>query len=240
MSFAASAVAASAVIGGAAARSDRKAGERSADRSRESIEQGVARAEQAVERLSPRAEEFRLGGFQNAQNIFGSAVPQQLQAFQQGNRQAQQTVGDFTQQSINALRGSPVDQGFLQPKEQFQPDFGFLNTEFTVPERVVDPETAQAVSLSNQVDGEIANAFRDILGREPDPTGLAIYRRLITNDRGEPTGEGIEKMIAALRDSREFRALSQNQNTQNTQGNQGFDLLGNVDLSGIQNAFGGL
>jgi hypothetical protein len=94
---------------------------------REFIRQATDVAREDVNRLFPEAAQSRLQGFQGAQDIFASSVPQQLNAFQQGNLQAQTTAGLAPQQIQNALLGLPVDFGFLQPQEQFQPDFSFLN-----------------------------------------------------------------------------------------------------------------
>jgi len=96
-------------------------------KNREFIKEATDAARTDINRLFPQAAEARLSGFQGAQDIFASAVPQQFQQFQQGNQQAQGTAGSAPQQIQNALLGLPVDFGFLQPQQTQAPDFGFLN-----------------------------------------------------------------------------------------------------------------
>ena len=109
--------------GKAGQKSQKRENEKNRDFIRESTD--MARAD--INTLFPQAAEARLGGFQGAQDIFASAVPQQFNAFQQGNQQAQATTGMAPQQIQNALLGLPVDFGFLQPQQVQQPDFSFLN-----------------------------------------------------------------------------------------------------------------
>jgi len=116
-----------AVIGAASASSDRKAANKQTDDAQRAIQEATAQARTDVNRIFPQAQEARLQGFQGAQDIFASTVPQQFQQFQQGNLQAQGTAGAAPQQIQNALLGLPVDFGFLQPQQAQTPDFSFLN-----------------------------------------------------------------------------------------------------------------
>jgi len=133
----------SAVVGASGAKSDRDAASGQSKRSREAIEQGVSSARSDINQIFPMAQQARLQGAQGAQDIFGQVVPQQFGAFQQGIGQAQQTASAAPQQQINALLGLGTDLSFLQPQEQFQPDFGFLNQ--PLPEQATLEQSPQSL-----------------------------------------------------------------------------------------------
>ena len=78
-----------------------------------------------VERLMPEAQVLRGLGAQNAIDIFGSSLPHQFGAFQQGNMDAQQMVMGGLQQQNNAIMGMPVDYSGFQPT-QMESDFSWL------------------------------------------------------------------------------------------------------------------
>lgn len=149
----------SAGIGAASAKSDRDAAEDLANRSRSDITAGTEQARQDINLLFPEAQQARLGGFQAAQDIFGSAVPQQAQQFQQGNLQAQQTTGLGAQQMQNALLGLPVDYGFMQPQQTAPLDFSFLNTPLRQPQTMEQAQQAQTTSAISGIAND-ADLFR--------------------------------------------------------------------------------
>jgi len=93
------------------------------------IQQGTERAEQRIEDIFPLAQQALHGGFQGAANIFGQAIPQQANVFQQGNVAAQQQIAQGLPQFQNAILGRPVDFGQFQPTTLQQPDFGFLQNQ---------------------------------------------------------------------------------------------------------------
>lgn len=97
------------------------------EQNRAFIREGIAAATADINRIFPQAQAARLFGAQGAQNVMQGFVPQQLQAFQQGNLQAQTTQSLAPQQIQNALLGLPTDFSFLQPQQGFQPNFDFLN-----------------------------------------------------------------------------------------------------------------
>ena len=72
-----------------AARDATAANERSIAASQAFIEEKLEESRSDVLRLAPLTEENRLLGFQGAFDVFQQALPQQLQAFQQGNIIAQ-------------------------------------------------------------------------------------------------------------------------------------------------------
>jgi len=143
MSWVAAATVAAGAIGAGAAKSDRDAAAGQSKQAREAIESGVTGARRDIEQIFPMAQQARLQGAQGAQDIFGQAVPQQFGAFQQGIGQAQQTASAAPQQQINALLGLGTDLSFLQPQEQFQPDFGFLNQ--PLPEQSTLEQSPQSI-----------------------------------------------------------------------------------------------
>ena len=220
MVWAAAGVAAAGLVGGVVAgNKDRKAGEKNAERSREAIERGKREAKATITAMAPRIEETRMGGYQNAQDIMKSAVPQQLEAFQQGNTRAQQTSASTVQQMRNARMGLPTDLGFLQPQEQYAPNFDFLNTEFTLPDQVELPGQEGAEeekAVLEQADAAVYDAYKTYLGREPDPSGLLYFRDKVTNSNGVVGPQAIKKMIAQMTNSEEGRAYALSQSAGQT------------------------
>jgi len=93
--------------------------------SRAAIQKGQQTARGDVERLMPEAQVLRGLGAQSAIDIFGSSMPAQYGAFQQGNIGAQEAILSGLQQQNNAIMGNPTDFSGLQPHWQ-QPDFSFL------------------------------------------------------------------------------------------------------------------
>lgn len=151
------AVVTSAVIGGlgvaasvSAASKDRKAAKnavKSQERQNASNKDFIGdQAAKAREDIIPRfeaAQQARLQGAQTALGIFGEALPQQAQLFQQGNVAAQQLLGGGSQQFQNAILGLPVDRSIFQP-QQFETDFSFA-------QNLLQPEVPQEPLAPPQV-----------------------------------------------------------------------------------------
>ena len=93
------------------------------------IRQGTAQARGDIQNIFPMAQQALQGGFQGAANIFGQAIPQQADVFQQGNVAAQQQIAQGLPQFQNAILGRPVDFGQFQPVQLQQPDFSFLQNQ---------------------------------------------------------------------------------------------------------------
>lgn len=135
-----------AVIGGTAllgAASSRSASKRAAEASGEASDAAIFAAKEARDqaradlfKLFPAAQQNLQAGFQGAADIFGQAIPQQANVFQQGNVAAQQQIAQGLPQFQNAILGNPVDFSQFQPTQLQQPDFGFLQAQ--VPQ-AVDP-----------------------------------------------------------------------------------------------------
>ena len=103
------------------------------EQNRAFIREGITAATADINRIFPQAQAARLFGAQGAQSIMQGFVPQQFEAFQQGNLQAQGTQASAVDQIRNALMGNNVSTGFLQPQQGFQPNFDFLNQPLQAP-----------------------------------------------------------------------------------------------------------
>ncbi len=133
-----------AVIG---SRASSKAADKAAkggERGQDILAQSRDQARQDVNRLFPQAMQAQTQGFQNAQDFLaGQVIPQQAQAFQTGNQQAQETLLAGLPQVQNALLGGNVDLSGLQarnvPFQQFTGEF----TPFVSRETPQAPQTPQ-------------------------------------------------------------------------------------------------
>ncbi len=93
------------------------------------IRQGTAQARGDIQNIFPAAQQALTGGFQGASNIFGQAIPQQANVFQQGKVAAQQQIAQGLPQFQNAILGRAIDFGQFQPTTLPQPDFSFLQNQ---------------------------------------------------------------------------------------------------------------
>lgn len=112
---------------GGAEKKAAKAQQQGIERGIEATQAATAQARQDLGELFPQARQDLQQGFQGALDVFGSVVPQQSDIFQQGNIGAQQAILAGLPQMQNAILGGQIDLSALQPSQQFQPDFGFLN-----------------------------------------------------------------------------------------------------------------
>ena len=65
--------------------------------------------------LTPGIRESQRQGFQGALDLLAQTVPQQAQAFQAGNVNAQQTLTNALPQIQNAILGNAIDNSVLRP-----------------------------------------------------------------------------------------------------------------------------
>lgn len=97
-------------------------------RATETINRNADRARQDVLRLFPAAQHTMQQGVQQALDLYGQSIPQQMGVFQQGNMQAQDAQLRGLSAIQKALMGLPVDlsygrtQGLLSPI-QYDPSF---------------------------------------------------------------------------------------------------------------------
>lgn len=102
-------------------------------RTQEMINQRTEQARDDIMRLAPIADANRNIGYQAALDILGQAMPQQLDAFQQGNVNAQNAIKAGMPQFQNAIMGLPVNYGVFQPQQvQYSDEF----TQQKIPEYI--------------------------------------------------------------------------------------------------------
>lgn len=123
------------------------------------IKERTAEARSDVTSLFPGAQQVASQGFQGALDLIGQGIPQQIDAFSQGNVGAQQAIANTFPQIQNAIFGLPVDQSAFQPVG--------INAQF--------PSSNLTVPTSNQTILEQIAANNDIsqigLPRPLRPTG---------------------------------------------------------------------
>ena len=183
------------------------------------IQQGTQDARAQIDQLWPQAQADRLFGAQGAQNIMQGFVPQQLGAFQQGNQQAQGTMGATAEQQRNARLGTPVDYNFLQPQGQYQANFDFLNQPLQGARIEPDPNAAptqaqQDQAIQDQATTTVADTYLQYLGREADPSGMAYFTNMVTDENGLVNPAGVQSMINEITNSSEGKMFSQSQGGQ--------------------------
>lgn len=130
MSGVATAIAASAVIGGVvsnkASKDANKATTEAAATATEYNQQAVDQARADLQSLYPAAQANITQGYQSAADVFGNAIPAQVDAFTQGNQAAQQAILSGMPQYQNAILGNAIDYSQMTPQQQTVPDLSFL------------------------------------------------------------------------------------------------------------------
>lgn len=177
MSGIATAVVASAVIGGIASNKANKkasaAQSESSQLAREATEAAARQAREDVNRLIPQAQETANLGFQGALDVFGQSTPAQIDAFQQGNLGAQQQLLAGLPQIQNAILGGNVDLSGLQPFQAQQPDLSFLQQ-----------QTPMNIQSAMQPPDPIATAPPFLSNNGLQPAPHVPFNPLINTGRG--------------------------------------------------------
>lgn len=138
-----------AVIGSRSSSKASKAAQDSAERGQDILAQSREQARQDVMRLFPQALDAQNRGFTQAQDFLaGQVIPNQAEAFQTGNTQAQETLLAGLPQIQNALLGNQVDLSGLQAR---QVPFKQFTGEFTpfVPRETPQTTTPNPTGLAN-------------------------------------------------------------------------------------------
>lgn len=104
------------LLGGASKDAAKQQGE-ALERSRVTIEEGKERARGEIMKMFPQARQSALTGFQDASNLLSGTLPMQMNAYNQGNMNAQQTMLSGAPQYQNAILGNQVDYSGFQPKQ---------------------------------------------------------------------------------------------------------------------------
>lgn len=81
------------------------------------IRQQMGQSRDDIMGLWPGISQNRNMGYQQALDMFGQAMPQQMDMFQQGNMGAQSTLLAGLPQFQNAILGLPTDMSALQPRQ---------------------------------------------------------------------------------------------------------------------------
>ena len=221
----------SAVIGAGAsaygAKKDRDASADNQSQSQSYLSASSQRAREDAGEMFGHARAARTAGFDTSRDIFQQFVPQQVEAFQQGNYQAQGTVGGTAQQQMNAIMGQPMDFSFLQPQQAYQPDYSFMDFDTPIPEVAPSQREEESAAITDQIDEAVYSAYRQYLGREPDPGGLSYYRSMVGGRHGLAGPGGVSDMIKDIKGSKEGKLYRQSQNTIGQTGQQGFGQFNN-------------
>lgn len=136
------------------------------------VGQRFAQARLDLTGILPLAQESAQLGSQAALDVFGQAVPQQLQAFQQGNVAAQQALLGGLPQIQAAILGQPTDLSALQA-QQLQIDPSFVQQQL--------PEFQTGIAPLPQVGdipGITAGDIQGALLRGVAPSQLQDQRRI--------------------------------------------------------------
>lgn len=107
----------SAILGSRSADKASDRAQESTERAQDLLKESRDRARQDVLRIFPEAMQAQTQGFQRAQDFLaGQVLPNQAQAFQTGNMQAQETLLAGLPQIQNAILGGNVDLSGLQAR----------------------------------------------------------------------------------------------------------------------------
>lgn len=176
MSGVATAVVASAVIGGVVSKnaSDKaaRAQTNAANTASQTTRAAANQARDELKQLFPAAQQNAAQGFQGALDVFGQSVPTQGDVFTQGNVAAQQQILAGLPQIQNAILGGNVDLSALQPT-QLSPDLGFMQQQLP---QFINPFN-QAQSQGPSRDGSRSTQL-DISRQPPPSSGLDFGRQL--------------------------------------------------------------
>lgn len=165
------------VFGGAAkdaAKQQTKALEEASNITQQATEQ--ARGD--IMSMFPMAQQNLLAGNTGALDLFSQAMPQQMQAAQQGNLNAQQMLLAGLPQMQNALLGNQIDYSGLQAQQQALPSMSFSMPDFQMqPTGQLPTQGQQGFGTGEPpsvgtVPGNIANLLSGITGYR---SGGSIY-----------------------------------------------------------------
>ena len=135
-------------------------------------------------------------GFQGALDVLAQTIPQQLSAFSQGNIAAQGTTLAGADQFRNAILGGQVDLSQFNPQG------------INVPAGIFAQQLPEFDSGINEVRmsgfaPDINEAYRQTLGRDADPEGLAFFTEQLA--KGGTIGN-VRDALAGSQEGRTFAA----------------------------------
>lgn len=118
------------------------------------IAKNAAAAREDVLAIAPGAERNRNLGFQAALDVFGQAVPQQMQSFKAGNLGAQEALLAGLPQIQNAILGQNVSFTGLHPRT-FEVDQSFAQQQLPEFSGISDALGGQAQLLPNLTESQL-------------------------------------------------------------------------------------
>jgi len=183
------------------------------------LREGQRLGRRDVQALQPGIEQNLDLGAQGALDVFGSSIPAQVSAFQQGNLGAQRALGQGGQQAMNAiLGGRPVDLGSIRPVN-VQADTSW--TQQQLPDFVRSGPALQNAQVVDEI-------YQNTLGRAPDAAGRAYWQNLLDQ------GHSVADVTAGIAGSGEGQTAQENLAQQDQQ------LLGLLQALGVPtDNFGG-
>jgi hypothetical protein len=130
------------------------------------MREGEERAKAAAIPLFDASQRNALAGFQGALDIQGQFAPAQIDAFQQGNMQAQDTMRAGLDPQIAAILGGNIDLSGLQSQQVNTPDPSMFQHQLPDFSRMID-------ILPNEAAQYIPGAREELLQRAIDNPGTA-------------------------------------------------------------------
>lgn len=110
---------------GGAAKDAAKQQTKAIEEASDITQQATNQARSDIMTMFPMAQQNILAGNTGALDLFSQAMPQQMQAAQQGNLNAQQMLLAGLPQMQNALLGNQIDYSGLQAQQQALPTMSF-------------------------------------------------------------------------------------------------------------------
>lgn len=201
-------VAGSVIGGGLAAKGAKEAAETGAEGQAEAsriIAEQADEARKMIFQLVPIGEQNLQTGAQAALNVLGQSIGPQAEMARGGNIAAQETLISGLPMQRAATLGRDVDYSQLQPYRGG--DIPAIDYQLPQFQSAIMPEMLQPYQeqeqQSQQTDAAITSAFQEILGRDPDASGLAYYRQMAA-PRGLLEPSGMEAMRQDLMGSAEY------------------------------------
>jgi len=144
MSWVATAVVGSAVVGGVVSNKASKRAQQAQQEAQQINTAATGQARRDVLRLTDEARDTRQGAFKDALTLISGAPEKQIAPFQAGNMQAQEQISRGLPQIQNALLGKPVDLSGFKPRSVGSPSS--FNTDVS---QFVTPQAEEAEPVTD-------------------------------------------------------------------------------------------
>lgn len=169
-------------------------------------------AKRIIFQTVPIAERNLRAGSQGALNVLGQSMQPRSDLMRGGNVAAQNTLLAGLGQQNNAILGTGIDmsqlqayQGGAMPQVNYQlPEYESAAAPFQDELAQIEAGREQTAAQGNQVEDTVRALYKEMFGREPSPSGLAIYSRTITEGGDLVLDRGVEKARKAMMNSDEY------------------------------------